>query len=494
MYKKFLTAALLTTAVAAAALAGPAITVRAEEVPTETAIAEENGASDEAEGADFIGTLSDDNAREVVSGNFVLRENSEGWTVVKYAGGNNYEEVTLPESYEGKNVTALGDKVFYSNHKIKKVTFPSTYKTIGEEAFFDCQKLETVDFGNSMEVIGKTAFSGTKLKELKLPATLTTIDKSAFCLCKELKEVTIPANVTTFGPYCFELSGIEKVTFESDDNIKEIGYMSFEQCKSLKSIKIPSSVEKLGYGAFAYCEALETADITSKIKEIDTSVFSHCGALTTVYIPGSVKRICNSAFQDTKALKDIYFGGSEREWLDIEKDIFNESLENATKHYNKSGSVSANEPSNPVNEVRDAFSISYNSVIPFSGKTVNLSNFGEITVSYNGSTYKAEKIKVNKKLKKFQITKLSSADKKAQKLLKKLTKKDSGLAFSFSPYNVCDSSEVTAKISKSGELKKVLVKIGGRNYKCKKADYDWDSNAKVITFKGENFAGSYTVK
>ena len=110
------------------------------------------------------------------------------------------------------------------------------------------------------------------------------------------------------------------------------------------------------------------------------------------------------------------------------------------------------------------------------------------------ATAAAAKVKINKKNKTLQITKITPADKKAQKAIKKLTKGDNALQFKITPYVVSNESPVTAKVSKSNELKKVTIDINGSKYKCGKDEYSYEPTSKTITFKGENLTGSYTLK
>ena len=133
-------------------------------------------------------------------------------------------------------------------------------------------------------------------------------------------------------------------------------------------------------------------------------------------------------------------------------------------------------------------------MIVFNGKKkLNAESFGTITISYNGSYYTADKISVSKKKQKFRITKISPKEKSLQKELKKLTKGDNGLAYTVKPYTISDNSIVDAKFNKSGKLKSVKVTIGKNKYKCKKAEYNYDSATNKINFSGNNLTGSYSV-
>ncbi len=157
--------------------------------------------------------------------------------------------------------------------------------------------------------------------------------------------------------------------------------------------------------------------------------------------------------------------------------------------------VSDNKPMDIRTEPLLEYQVTYAHEIPFFGKSKPTPEyFGGITVSQGNAVYKVTKIKVNKKKHLIQITGLEGADKDTVKAVKKATKGSNGLSFKVNSYYVKDADKVTTKTKKDGSLKSVKVNIDGKDYKAKKTEYDYDSTFKVITFKGENLAGSWTVK
>ena len=66
------------------------------------------------------------------------------------------------------------------NVYLKKITLPSSMKTIDDNAFSSASKLESVKIPNSVTKIGDSAFSGCKLKSIKLPKNLKSIGFGAF--------------------------------------------------------------------------------------------------------------------------------------------------------------------------------------------------------------------------------------------------------------------------------------------------------------------------
>ncbi|MDE6868398.1 MAG: leucine-rich repeat domain-containing protein [Clostridia bacterium] len=126
--------------------------------------------------------------------------------------------------------------------------------------------------------IGNFAFFGTSLKTLKLPLGLTSIgDNSlsgtqitsfnaygaeiigeyAFSDCKQLKSFTVPESLTLLSRSAFSgCSSLENVTFEGEDNLKEIGEKAFYRCERIESIEIPDSVEFIGAQLLVGCNSL----------------------------------------------------------------------------------------------------------------------------------------------------------------------------------------------------------------------------------------------
>jgi len=107
--------------------------------------------------------------------------------------------------------------------------------------------------GNGMDIvipegvtaIGKKAFSGNLyIKTVTSNPELTNIDDYAFQDCESLREVKL------------------------GENVKRLGYASFEGCHNLTKINIPESLEEIGTGAFdIICSIADKATI-NKIRDI----------------------------------------------------------------------------------------------------------------------------------------------------------------------------------------------------------------------------------
>ena len=156
--------------------------------------------------------------------------------------------------------------------------------------------------------------------------------------------------------------------------------------------------------------------------------------------------------------------------------------------------VSDNIPLKKIVGVREGYEISYHSEVPFWGKSKpSVSWFGDILVTVNGETYKATKIKVNKKKHRIQITGLDCSDKKIRKAVKKATKGTKGLYFDINPYYVRESDVIKYKFKKGNDLKFLKIMINGKLYKAKKTEYDYSPDTGKVTFYGANLSGECKV-
>ena len=248
-----------------------------------------------------------------------------------FYGCESLTNVTIPNS-----VTSIGERAFYQCTGIINIDLPKGITRINEQTFFECTGLTGVVIPDSVTSIGQEAFLGcASLMDVAIPDSVTEIDLGAFCGCESLTNVTIPDSVTIIGLGAFQdCTSLESI--EIPDSVTDIGSGAFFGCTSLKEITIPGSVSCLGHGAmpdFGGCTSLKNVVLLDGIDKIGYA-FEGCTALTSVVIPKSVTSI-SGGFYNCPNLTDIYYTGSEAQWNAIDIDEWsNESLLNATIHYN----------------------------------------------------------------------------------------------------------------------------------------------------------------
>ena len=90
------------------------------------------------------------------------------------------------------------------------------------------EDIESLLINSQVIIIGRSAFASTNLKEIVFDkdSSLEKIFAFAFHDCKHLKEITFPAT------------------------INRIGNNAFEGCSSLKKVRIPKTIRSIGNKAF----------------------------------------------------------------------------------------------------------------------------------------------------------------------------------------------------------------------------------------------------
>lgn len=204
--------------------------------------------------------------------------------------------VVVPDTINGKPVTAIGREAFAGCEKMTSVTIPEGVTAIGERAFSRC----------------------TGLTEVRLPVSLIKIDNGAFFGCTTLTSIYIPVNVNGIGDAVF--FGCSKLRIYVEDQNETYvswgGALFDKEMTHLLSYprangfyRIPSTVMKIGSGAFSGCQQLKSIKIPVSVTSIGNAAFFGCTGLTTVTIPSRVNQIGNYAFHNCVNLENVTFLG-----------------------------------------------------------------------------------------------------------------------------------------------------------------------------------------
>lgn len=193
---------------------------------------------------------------------------------------------------------SIGQKAF-SASGIESIELPARLSTMDTYAFYNCENLKTVTFedGYSYGAIPNYTFNG----------------------CTSLMSIAIPDCVTKIGILAFsECSSLSAVTFGENSGLQSIGQKAFNACTSLLKVTIPSGVKNFGElstGTFTYttsastfagCTSLFEVDLSqTKIEYIAMYTFQNCSSLVTVKLPSTLKGIYSYAFDGCSKLASI---------------------------------------------------------------------------------------------------------------------------------------------------------------------------------------------
>ena len=101
---------------------------------------------------------------------------------------------------------------------------------------------------------------------------------------EDIVSVSVHPSVTVIHAGAFQdTRKLEEV--ELCEGLFEIGTGAFNNCISLKRIKIPSTVTLIGDSAFGSCHRLEQIELQEGIEEIGQRAFFDCTSLKRIHIP-----------------------------------------------------------------------------------------------------------------------------------------------------------------------------------------------------------------
>ena len=247
--------------------------------------------------------------------------------IMSYKGDQS--DIHIPQVIGKKTVSAIDRDAF--NPKASRITpvqkkvrenivsieFPGSIKEIPDGMFskpdnFDIfapkkkpndHKLTTIILNDGVVKIGANAFKNAKsLSEIVLPGSLETIGNYAFAGCENLKTINLPDGINEYPYGLFAYSGLVEITIP--DCVNEVGFDTFSQCKDLVNVNLSKRLTKIPNGMFSDCKNLKEIEIPSSINEIGEHAFRGSG-LEICVIPDSVKSIGRFAFEDCRDLKSI---------------------------------------------------------------------------------------------------------------------------------------------------------------------------------------------
>ena len=214
---------------------------------------------------------------EVTEGDYIChaRLSEDGkyaWLVsIEQAEKKKISRLILPETVDGAQVIALGEKAYEDECKDIFGNFEEPYHNVSASH----EGIKSVEIPSSVTVIYDTAFAGfCDLTQAEIPDGVETLSYGLFFDCESLKSVKLP------------------------ENLKTIKSAVFQGCKKLTEISISKNSEKYrckdgfllsknGKKLIIAAAGLKTADIPSGVKTVESGAFEDSYA-KTVSIPESV--------------------------------------------------------------------------------------------------------------------------------------------------------------------------------------------------------------
>lgn len=180
-------------------------------------------------------------------------------------------KVAIPETINGKPVTAIGQAAFQSRHEITDVSIPESVTSIGTNAFQYCSNLENVNIPSGVTVIAaETFYNCYRLVAPELPSGLTAIGPGAFYR-SGITSLSIPEGVTEIGTYAFGFSQLRKLRIP--DSVGVIAPHTFGGTQNLATVVVGRGVTAIGYQAFLRASGLSRVIFLGDAPTVGEQVF-----------------------------------------------------------------------------------------------------------------------------------------------------------------------------------------------------------------------------
>ena len=117
---------------------------------------------------------------------FTYEVNADNTITITAYTNLHQSSVTVPETIDGKTVTAIGDNVFKGKSSLKTVKIPNTVVSIGNYAFYSCKNITSITLGTGVKTLGTNCFNLCEsLTSIQLN-NVETIGEFAFWKFKEI--------------------------------------------------------------------------------------------------------------------------------------------------------------------------------------------------------------------------------------------------------------------------------------------------------------------
>ena len=263
------------------------------------------------------------------------------------------EEVILPDTL----VNISGD-TFYNSVNLRKVNIPKSVKFMGNNPFAGCPNIEVINESPYFNLVDGILYNKDFTRLIYYPISkkddryeikegCRILGKHSFYLCDNLKEVVIPSSIIKLENNPF--SGCNQITLNNKSpyyhvkdsviydrdyssvigclnsidtdclvlkDVKRICRNSFWNCKGIRKIVFPKTLEDIGYNPFVSCSNIEFVSNSDKYIVYNNALFTAdksklvCYlakyAIGEVYLPDETITLERGAFSGCDKISSIH--------------------------------------------------------------------------------------------------------------------------------------------------------------------------------------------
>lgn len=240
-------------------------------------------------------------------------------SITAYSGRE--ENLNIPDEIEGLPVINIGRNAFNGNRHIKTLYMGRNVQSIEPYAFFYCTELRELYLNQGLRKIGEFAFHKCPVASVLLPKTVEAVGQKCFHSMENYDDFRQDIQVEEGNPCLFtdghalySREGRECVllaVFSADikafrsfshdvryavaEGATRIKRRSFANCRNLKGVSLPDSLEVIEDEAFMECISISEIALPEGLKEIGTDAFLNTN-IAVFHLPSTIESIGEGAF------------------------------------------------------------------------------------------------------------------------------------------------------------------------------------------------------
>lgn len=240
----------------------------------------------------FDNTDSEDNSENNKSESENVEDNGEVETE-EDDGVENNEQLLIPDE-QANHRLFLGDLfnrldimnygIINVNHILRNIEFQNVDQhenqndVVNEDTLGRMRNHEnTISIPNAWKVIPNEIFKDQYVRDIQFQNTIKCIGNSSFERCKYLIDLTIPSSIQYIGIACFkDCISLTSVKFEYPGNLKWLGDKCFMNCINLENVDLPDGLKEVGTSCFEGCSSLKTITLPKSLLKLSKWMFKGC--------------------------------------------------------------------------------------------------------------------------------------------------------------------------------------------------------------------------
>ncbi len=260
----------------------------------------------------YIGTDVDVVVPERIDGFQVVGIGREALKIETNNGTSTVESITLPST-----LRTIGMSAFENMSFLKEIVVPSGTKIIDNYAFRNCSLLNSVSFPDTIIRAGADILDGTAYyanEDNWTDGVILYVGTTLICAAH--MQIYHEKEDDYFAHYgnVFVKPGTKVIADYAFCNIDYRGDLFIEQRRGraiIGQLVIPEGVVYIGNNAFEQCYSIGSVTLPSTITAINEGTFKLSNIGSFVEIPEGVERICAHAFDGCKVdFEGVYAGGT----------------------------------------------------------------------------------------------------------------------------------------------------------------------------------------